>query len=150
MKYITKRRQETVKLGKKIAGKLKGGEILCLFGEMGSGKTTFVSGLVRYFLPNSRVLSPTFIIVRHYKTKNKKIKNIFHVDLYRLENYKEISGLGIDEFFGDKNSIVAIEWAENLRKFIPEKRIDIKFNIIDKEKRRIDIKNLKIRKSKKI
>lgn len=139
--YITKNSTETKTLGKKIAGSLTGKKALCLYGPLGSGKTTFVSGLIDFFLPGQRILSPTFVIVRHYQTGNKKIKNIIHADLYRLSKGKHIKELGLDDFFNQPDCIVLIEWADRLSDNLPKKRKDIIFEIIDESSRKIIIKN---------
>jgi len=136
MCYISKSSKQTEKIGEKIASEMKGGEVICLYGDLGAGKTTFVHGFMEYFLPGKRIVSPTFIIVRHYTISHGKIKNIYHIDLYRISNDNEIKTLGINEFMNKSDSLVLIEWAGNLGKFLPEKRIDIRFEI-KSEKTRI-------------
>ncbi len=138
-KYITKNPEETKLLAKKLASTLRGGEVICLYGELGAGKTVFVKGVIDYFLPGKKVLSPTFIIVRHYYPQNSAIKNILHVDLYRLSETYEIQSLGLNEFMTKPDSIVLIEWAEKLAKLLPKQRIDIRFNILSEQQRLIKI-----------
>jgi tRNA threonylcarbamoyladenosine biosynthesis protein TsaE len=128
---------ETKQLGRTLAAQMKGGEVICLYGDLGSGKTTFMNGFINFFLPGKRVLSPTFIIVRHYNISNKKIKNILHADLYRIEKVENIDILGLAEFMNKSDKVMAIEWAERLGKYLPVKRIDIKFDIISESKRNI-------------
>ena len=140
MDYISKNPVETRQLAKKIASQLKGGEILCLYGQLGAGKTVFISGLINYFIPGKRVLSPTFIIVRHYHPADNKITNIYHVDLYRVSDEADIQGLGLVELMNQPNSIIAIEWADRLGKFLPKERIDINIKIKDTTKRVFQIK----------
>ena len=137
--YRTNTSVKTVNLGREIASRLHGGEVLCLYGELGAGKTTFVRGLVDCFLPGKRVISPTFIIVRHYPTKHKRIKNIYHVDLYRIEKESEILTLGLSEWIDKPDSLVLIEWAEKMGNFLPKKRIDIKFEIKSENERIIKL-----------
>lgn len=134
---ITKNQEETITLGKKFASSLKGGEVIALFGELGSGKTTFTSGIINFFFKNKRVLSPTFIIVRHYYPKHKKIRQLIHVDLYRLKKMAEIEDLGLSEYFNNSNNIILIEWAEKIKSYLPEKRIEIRFTQFDQNSRRI-------------
>src|SRR3989339_1119927 len=98
MKYITWSARETSNLGRELAARLKGGEVVCLYGNLGSGKTTFISGVVNYFKPKTRVLSPTFIIVRHYRFNKPPVKNLLHADLYRLEDKPSIEALGLADF----------------------------------------------------
>jgi tRNA threonylcarbamoyladenosine biosynthesis protein TsaE len=140
MKYKSYSQEDTINLGKKIASKIKGGEVMCLYGTLGCGKTTFMKGFISYFLPNRRVLSPTFIIVRHYLINKNGIKNVFHTDLYRIENTEQISDLGLSEFMNQSDTIIAIEWADKMRTVTFKNRIDIYFKIIDSTQRLIEIK----------
>ena len=92
------------------------GDIICLFGELGSGKTTLVKGIARGLgIPGERVNSPTFVLMNHYEGRMP----LFHFDLYRLEREKEISGLGYEEFLYDGNGVSVIEWAERFGKLLP-------------------------------
>lgn len=143
MEIITKNAQETISLGQKIGNYLisnrKEGRILCLYGDLGSGKTVFSQGLAKSFGINGLVPSPTFIIVRHYDIPLKRGFSFFHVDLYRLENSREIASLGLDEIFSDSTNFIAVEWAEKLDKLLPKQRIDIKFTMLDSSRRKINI-----------
>lgn len=139
MNYITRSHGQTSRLGRKIASSLEGGEVLCLYGDLGAGKTTFTQGLIKFFIPDKRVLSPTFIIVRHYHIIHSLIKNIYHVDLYRISTIEGITDIGVSEFFHKPDTIVVIEWAEKYGSLLPRKRLDIHFSIIDGNKRAIKI-----------
>lgn len=139
MEYITKNRNQTMGLGRRLAETLMGGEVLCLSGELGAGKTTFVSGLVNYFKPDTRVLSPTFIIVRHYSIKHKRIKYIYHIDLYRLDDLAAIDDLGIVELFNKSDTVLAIEWPEKMGELLPKDKIDINFHILSTNQRKLTI-----------
>src|SRR3989344_7709025 len=99
MKHInTKSIDETVRLGREFAATLKGGEAVCLYGDLGAGKTVFVKGIIDYFIPGKRVLSPTFIIVRHYTSKSSAIKDIIHIDLYRIDTQKDMESVGLSQY----------------------------------------------------
>ncbi len=116
--------EDTKKFSKNISKIVKPGDIIFLYGEIGVGKTTFVRFFVNNLekkngIENSDILSPTFNIVYDYKIKEI---NIYHYDLYRLKNYKDISQLGI--FETENNSIKIVEWPE-LIKPKPKDRIDI-------------------------
>jgi tRNA threonylcarbamoyladenosine biosynthesis protein TsaE len=139
MKIITHNYFETQQQGAKLAGMLKGGEVLCLYGDLGAGKTTFLHGLINFYIPHKRVLSPTFIIVRRYEIRKDRIKYLYHADLYRLENVKEIADLGLSQNMNNKDTIVAIEWAQNLRELLPKRRIDIYFEMKDEDQRFITV-----------
>ena len=143
MEVVTKSDKETRELGKRMANQLNGGEVLALVGELGSGKTTFVQGLAKGLGIKKRVISPTFIIMRRYdlgfKIYGSRIKSFYHADLYRLEKNieHEIKNLGLTEIWEKRENIVAIEWAEKIREFLPKSTIWIKFEQFDENSRRI-------------
>ncbi len=147
---------ETQQMGGDFAKTLNGGSVVALYGELGAGKTTFAQGIARGLGIKNRIISPTFIIVRSYKVRIKdkglRIKNFYHIDLYRIEDEKGLEGLGLDEILNDEESIIVIEWAEKLARLqtpersdggqgskLPNKRIDIYFENIDDDKRKITI-----------
>jgi tRNA threonylcarbamoyladenosine biosynthesis protein TsaE len=136
MIYYTKSPEETIKLGEKIAKYLKKGDIIGFIGELGSGKTTIIKGIVKHF-SNSDVYSPSFVIVNEYQGKIP----IFHFDLYRIKDFDELIDIGWEDYM-DKG-IILIEWAEKIKKNLPKNIIWVKINIIGKKKRKIEIKNLK-------
>jgi len=136
---VTNNFKETQKLARDFAKTLKKGDLICLSGNLGSGKTTFVQGLAEGLGIKNRIISPTFIIVRAYRIKNDKsrIMNFYHVDLYRVENERDLEDLGIEEIINDKNNITVIEWAEKLKSQISTKRINIQFSYEKENTRRI-------------
>ncbi len=118
METITKSAEETQRFGNKIGSHLKGGEIICLSGELGAGKTTFVQGIASGLGITSRVVSPTFIIMRDYPfVRDGKTMHFYHVDLYRLESNveEEVFNLGIFDLWGKPENIFVVEWAEKLK-----------------------------------
>ena len=114
--------------------------VLCLWGELGSGKTTFTQGLAKGFGITSRLLSPTFIIVRRYDIP-KTEKVLYHLDLYRMQGNADIEGLGFTDMLTDPNAFVVIEWPELLENFLPEKRIDIRFGVLSSGDHEITIRS---------
>lgn len=151
---ITKSPEETAKLGeelgdllrKKVNGKRKKGSgqdrrkatVVCLYGELGSGKTTFVQGFGKAMGISSRLPSPTFFIVRRY-SKAAGSGFFYHIDLYRVMDEKELVELGFPELFADPDSIVLIEWAEKLGRLLPKRRIDVQFSVLSDESHQIAI-----------
>lgn len=137
MQYITKSANETKLLGRELAKKLRGGEVLCLDGDLGSGKTVFTSGIVDFFLQNKRVLSPTFTIVRHYTIHQSNISDIYHIDLYRIADNNAINHLGLAQIFGQQKVVTVVEWAQRLGQLIPKNRINISIKLLNENEREI-------------
>ena len=138
MEIITQSPGETQKLGQKIGSDLKSGKlkkrILCLYGDLGSGKTTFIQGLAKGLGIKKRITSPTFVFVKQYNSY------FYHIDLYRIEKFEETKGLGLEEIFSDPQAITAVEWAEKIKEMLPEKRIDIQFNYLNQNERKVIIR----------
>lgn len=144
MEIITQNAQETQKLGEKIGRDLKNKpKILCLYGDLGSGKTTFIQGLAKGLGIKRRVVSPTFVFMKQYKNPPSaepcfsNNPSFYHIDLYRINKVGEAKGLGLEEIFNESKAIVAIEWAEKIKKILPKKRIDIYFDYVSENQRKI-------------
>lgn len=141
METITRGSKATQKLGESIGNSLKGGEVLALTGELGSGKTTFIQGLTKALDPSIRIISPTFIIMRQYDIDYGKIKNLYHVDLYRLEGdlEDELENLGLTDEWGRSENVFVIEWAEKAKKYLPQNTKWINFEHLSENERKINI-----------
>ena len=114
---------ETKEFAKKFASKLNKGDVLVLSGDLGSGKTKFTEGFLSYFGLEDEISSPTFTIVNEY---NKNGINIYHFDVYRLEDSSEFYAIGGDEYF--EKGICIIEWGELIEDALPKKYIKIDFS----------------------
>ena len=138
---ISNSEKETFNFAKNFAKQLKGGEIIELYGNLGAGKTIFTKGLAFGIGIREVVNSPTFVIMKIYKIKKKyyKIKNLVHIDAYRINSDEDVVDIGIKEYFNRDDTIIIIEWAENIKKIILQKSIKIKIKIIDKNTRKIKI-----------
>jgi tRNA threonylcarbamoyladenosine biosynthesis protein TsaE len=145
MEIITKSAEETFDFGQKTGTDLitqKSADqaiVLTLRGELGSGKTTFTQGFAKGLGIPSRILSPTFILLRRYELKTKNYDWLYHLDLYRLGGNTDPGDLGLSEIVADSRSIVAIEWPEKIQKFLPKKRIDLHFSSVNEAERLIKI-----------
>ncbi|MCX6793992.1 MAG: tRNA (adenosine(37)-N6)-threonylcarbamoyltransferase complex ATPase subunit type 1 TsaE [Candidatus Gottesmanbacteria bacterium] len=128
-------------LARDLAEDRGGPHILCLYGQLGSGKTTFTQGIARGLGITTRLLSPTFIIVRRYQIPKKDFY-LYHVDLYRLHLESEMEEIGLPEIFADSASYTVVEWAERLGELIPRKRIDIHFTTAQDDTHVITIEGL--------
>ena len=116
------------------------GRVLALYGELGSGKTTFVQGLAKGLGLPDRMVSPTFIIIKKYGLKNLPWSSFYHIDCYRLEPDADLVNLGFSEIFSNPRSVVIIEWAEKVEQLLPKDTTKIYFKIIDENQRQIVIK----------
>lgn len=137
---ITNNSQETQKAGETFVKRifplsLTEPIILALYGNLGAGKTTFVQGLAKGLGIEKRIISPTFVIIRSYDVP------FYHVDLYRLENESQIENTGLLEILKKPNAIIAIEWPEKMGSLLPKKRLDVRFEYLEEEKRKITITN---------
>ena len=144
--FITNGTKETQELGKALVLELRGGEIICLDGELGAGKTTFTQGLLQGLDLQGPFTSPTFLVMKEYdreisnESKNKKIQKIYHIDAYRVEA-KDLLGLGWKEMIANPENIIIIEWAERVRDIIPKDALYMDFEWLDENKRKIIFKN---------
>lgn len=129
---ITSSTKETEALGKRVAAKLKGGEVLALFGGMGMGKTAFTRGLANGLGVKNGVSSPTFALMHEYHGKF----NIYHFDMFRIETWDDLSSTGFFDCL-DCGGIVVVEWSENIENALPPESIRIRISRGKKENERI-------------
>lgn len=136
--------KDTQKLASELAKILKPKDVIALYGDLGSGKTTFTNFLVAALGITSRVQSPTFVLLRKYSSQDSAldIKTIQHLDLYRLTTEAEVLELGITDLFEDPNAITVIEWPEVAKNLLPEATISINFEQVAENIRRINVQNL--------
>lgn len=113
---------ETLEIGKKMAPYLNKGDVIVLLGDLGAGKTLFVSGLLDFYNKKEEASSPTFTIVNEYDLKDDL--KLFHFDVYRLESSDEFLAIGGDEFF--EKGICVIEWGDKISDVIPKDALIIK------------------------
>ncbi len=124
--YISKSEQDTIDFAKNYAQNLKPGDIIVLSGELGSGKTKFVQGILENFNLQDEISSPTFTIVNEY---NSDTVNIYHFDVYRLEDSDEFFAIGGEEYFS--KGICLIEWGELIEDILPKPYTKISFSKSD-------------------
>jgi len=148
MKKILKNLEEMEKLATEIANKiysapvpvnLDKATVLALYGDLGSGKTTFTKSFISAFGVKQTVTSPTFVIEKIYKLPNgnKNFKNIIHIDAYRLNSGEEMKDLGWDKISNDPKNIILIEWPEKIADILPKNIKKIEFKFIDEDKREV-------------
>ena len=144
IEIVTENTKETQKVGEFlvqeiiIRSKLKSKKalIIGLAGELGSGKTTFIQGMAKGLQIKERITSPTFVIMKKFKLGPVPyLKYFYHIDCYRVQS-KDLLDLGFKEIISQPN-VVVIEWAEKIKKILPKDTFWIKFEYLDKDKRKI-------------
>lgn len=120
MIFISHSEEETLAFAQEYARTLKAGDVVCLDGEMGAGKTVFAKGVARGLGISEEVTSPTYAYVNSYRDR------FFHFDCYRVESEEYAEALGFSEYF-EMGGICLVEWSENIRGLLPEtvKRVRI-------------------------
>ncbi len=121
--FISHNQEDTKKFAKSLASNLKKQDIIVLTGDLGSGKTKFVEGILSYFGLENEISSPTFTIVNEYSTPTVPI---FHFDVYRLSDSSEFYEIGGEEYF--ENGICFIEWGELIKDALPKDYVHITFS----------------------
>ncbi len=120
--------EDTFMVGAMCATEAKKGDIFCLYGEVGAGKTAFTKGFAAALQIEEEVVSPTFNIVQAYEG----LKKLYHFDVYRIEDIKEMENIGFDDYlFGD--GICVIEWAEMVEELLPKERVNVKIIKVDND-----------------
>lgn len=125
--FVSHSENETKQIAKKLASKLENKDIIVLSGDLGSGKTKFTEGFLSYWGLQDEISSPTFTIVNEH---NKDNTNIYHLDVYRLEDKAEFYAIGGTEYFS--MGICVIEWGELIEDILPNNYIKISFSRDDK------------------
>lgn len=141
IKKISSSAKETKNIGESLALSVSknktGALVIVLNGDIGSGKTTFVQGFAKGLGVKEKITSPTFVIMKKFKIHRMGFNNLFHLDCYRITKPKEILSLGFKEIISDNKNIVLIEWAENIRRYLPKNKIVVHFDFIDENTRSI-------------
>ena len=133
--YRTASDAETVELGRKLAGELPARGVVLLIGNLGAGKTTLAKGIVSGLgaAEPEDVASPTFTLIHEYGEGR-----VYHIDLYRLEEAREVATLGLEDLF-ERDALVLIEWGERFPALMPRERVEIRLRALGDEEREIEV-----------
>lgn len=123
-KFTSKNEMDTIELAQNFESEKFPNMIICLNGELGSGKTVFTKGIANALGIKESITSPTFTIIKEYDGELP----LYHMDVYRLNG--NVEGTGIEEYF-TKGGVVVIEWADTIQDILPEERLDIKFKLVE-------------------
>ena len=133
--YRSASESDTIALGERLARELPRKRTVLLIGNLGAGKTTLAKGIVNGLeaAPPEEVSSPTFTLIHEYGNGR-----VYHIDLYRLEELREVATLGLDEIF-ERDAIVLIEWGERFPQILPRERTEIRIQALDNDEREIRV-----------
>jgi len=142
MKLVSKSVADTRAFAEKIFKSLTPGasaRVLALYGDLGSGKTTFVQSLGKFLGVTHSMQSPTFVLMKRYELNHSSFKNFIHIDAYRLEKPDELARLDFERFLSDPANIIAVEWAERVETLLPQDTTRIYFKFVDETTREIEM-----------
>ncbi|MCL4402482.1 MAG: tRNA (adenosine(37)-N6)-threonylcarbamoyltransferase complex ATPase subunit type 1 TsaE [Acidobacteria bacterium] len=138
--YRTASEEETIALGERLAKEFPTRAAVLLIGDLGAGKTTLAKGIVQGLgaASGEEVASPTFTLIHEYSGCGRLV---YHVDLYRLEEAREVESLGLEELF-EREAVVLIEWGERFPQLLPATRTEIRIDALGDEERSIIVNQL--------
>lgn len=136
MDFFSRSPEQTRRIGMRMGGALQTGDVICLQGDLGAGKTTLVQGIAKGWGSLDLVSSPTFILVNVYRRADQS--QLFHMDAYRLDSTSEAEELDLDSMLAD--GALIIEWPERIAELIPTERLWIKLEHVDDEEREMKFK----------
>ena len=133
--YRTATEEATIALGERLAGELPRRGVALLIGNLGAGKTTLAKGIVKGLgaADPDDVTSPTFTLIHEYGGGR-----VYHVDLYRLDEPRQVASLGLDELF-DRDALVLIEWGERFSQLMPAGHAEIRIRALESDEREIEV-----------
>ena len=143
--FITTSSYQTQKAGEILAKEIlktklgKKAIVVGLSGELGWGKTTFLQGFAKGLEIREKILSPTFIIMKKFSIFNFQFSNFYHIDCYRIQRPKELLDLGFKEIISNPGNVVAVEWADKIKKILPQNTVWLKFDFINNQTREITL-----------
>jgi tRNA threonylcarbamoyladenosine biosynthesis protein TsaE len=136
IEFFSRSPEQTRRVGMRVGSLLKTGDVICLRGELGAGKTTFAQGLAQGWGSLDPVSSPTFILVNQYRRADGG--QLFHMDAYRLDSAAEAEELDLDAMLAQ--GPLVIEWPERMQSLVPRERLWLDFDYLDEEGRQMLIK----------
>ena len=135
--FFSRSPEQTRRIGSRLGDNLRAGDVICLQGDLGAGKTTFVQGVARGWGSLDSVSSPTFIIVNEYRRADGG--KLFHMDAYRLDSAPEAEELDLDSMLAD--GALLLEWPERIDMLVPEEYLWISLEYINEEEREMKFKS---------
>ncbi|GAB4448565.1 MAG: tRNA (adenosine(37)-N6)-threonylcarbamoyltransferase complex ATPase subunit type 1 TsaE [Anaerolineales bacterium] len=134
--FFSRSPEQTRRLGARLGAVLRPGDVICLQGDLGAGKTTFVQGVAKGWGSQDAVSSPTFLLVNEYRRADGSL--LFHMDAYRLASAPEAEELDLDSMLAD--GALLIEWPERIDGLVPPEHLWVKLEHVDEEERELKFK----------
>lgn len=134
LEFISRSPEQTCRLGARLGRYLDGGEVVALEGSLGSGKTVFAQGVGMGWGAATRLVSPTYTLVRRHNRHQDNLE-LYHIDLYRLNSVAEVETLGLEEILGDPRTICLVEWPDRHPALFPEEHLWIQLRMLDEYRR---------------
>jgi tRNA threonylcarbamoyladenosine biosynthesis protein TsaE len=142
MEYLSNSNEQTLEIGQQIASTLVGGDILLMYGDLGAGKTTLTKGIAKGLGVDNDITSPTFTLMNMYPVDVGNIKQLVHIDTYRMEDAQELLDIGVEDYLGSPDTVTIIEWPEKIESLLTGKNIKkIFLEHLGEEKRNIIFSN---------
>lgn len=141
METISKNLDQTKQFAEELVCKLtaqkNSAAVLALYGDLGSGKTTFTQFFAGALGVKEKVTSPTFVLEKFYDLKKSDFKKLIHIDCYRLKGEEDLLNLGWQDIVADEKNIIVIEWPERVEKILPKNTKKIYFEFVDETTRKV-------------
>jgi tRNA threonylcarbamoyladenosine biosynthesis protein TsaE len=134
LEFVSRSPEQTRRLGARLGTLLRGGDIVCLQGSLGAGKTSLAQGVGRGWGIGQTLISPTYVLIREYE-RAEDLLHLYHIDLYRISGVDEAYGLGLDEILGHHYAVCIIEWPERIETMIPDEHLWIEMDVVDQTRR---------------
>ena len=135
--FKTYSESDTEEAAFRIASQIPSGSVIALHGNLGAGKTVFARGFARGLGISQAVSSPTFTLVQEYPLENGNW--LYHLDMYRIDDYRSALAFGVDEYFDDKDALVLVEWAERVAEILPDNLFIVNIRRLDGDTREITV-----------
>ncbi|MDO8482988.1 MAG: tRNA (adenosine(37)-N6)-threonylcarbamoyltransferase complex ATPase subunit type 1 TsaE [bacterium] len=142
MEFLSKSLEDTKRFAKDFLEKLSvksdgKANVVGLYGNLGSGKTTFTQCLAEILGVTEHLTSPTFVILKRFEIPSSKFKNLIHIDVYRLKSGEELRKLGFEKLLADPTNLILIEWADLVADILPQDHLKLRFEFVDEQTRKI-------------
>lgn len=136
LEFVSRNADQTRRLGARLGQLLEGGEVVCLEGQLGAGKTVLAQGIGRGWGATDRLISPTFVLMRQHRRPTGD-QLLLHVDFYRLQGEEDAVGLGLEDWMGSPEVVVLIEWPDRAPGILPQERLWIRLSAAGQGRRRL-------------